>query len=174
MSEDAIVNRVAKSPLITLDLEEFYHTGERVELDIADQLYQGLILREKDFREYIKNEGWSDYEGKNVALTCSADAIVPTWAYMLLTTKLEKYCNMVVFGSKEVLEFALYKDTLSKINWETYNDKPVVVKGCGDLPVPDSAYVEITRLLTPYAKSIMYGEPCSTVPLYKKPKGAKI
>lgn len=174
MSQESIVNRVAKSPLITLDLEEFYHKGERIEIDIADQLYQGLILKEKDFREFVKTHNWSKYGGKNVFLTCSADAIVPTWAYMLLATRLEKFVNLVVLGSKEVLEFALYKNALSKIDWESYKDKPVVVKGCGDLPVPDSAYVEITRSLVPFAKTIMYGEPCSTVPLYKKPKEAKI
>lgn len=172
MSEE-IVNRVAKSPIITLNLEEYYHQGERIELDVADQLYQGLILREKDFREFVKTHDWTAYEGKNVVVHCSADAIVPTWAYMLIASKLEPIANMVVFGSHQVLEFALFQKSFEKIDWKEFVGRPVVVKGCGDLPISESIYVEVTRLLTPYAKSIMYGEPCSTVPIFKKPKVAK-
>ncbi len=174
MSEEAMIeNRVAKSPLITIDLEDYYHKGERIEFDIAPNLYQGLILREADFRAFVKEHDWSQYQGKNVAVFCSEDAIVPTWAFMLLTTKLEGVANMVVMGDLQMLEFALYKEVLAQIDAESFLDKPVVIKGCGDLPVPDSAYVELTRLLKPYAKSIMYGEPCSTVPLYKKPRKPK-
>lgn len=171
--EDQIINRVASSPLVTIDLEEYYHKGERITYDLAQNLFQGMILREKDLREFVKEHDWSQYQNKNVALTCSVDAIVPTWAYMLITTKLEGVANMVVLGDQATLEYALYKDALSKIQPESFADKPVVIKGCGKLPVPDSAYVELTWLLKPHVKSIMYGEPCSTVPLYKKPKSAK-
>ena len=171
--EGEIVNRVAKSPLITIDLEDFYHKGERVTYDIAENLFQGLILREKDFREFIKQHDWQQYDGKNINIICSAEAIVPTWAYMLLATKLEGVANMVVMGGKELLEYALFKQALEQINVQDYKGRPVVVKGCGDLPLSDALYVEITRLLKPVAKTIMYGEPCSTVPVYKKPREPK-
>ena len=171
MSEkDMIINRVANSPLVTFDLEEFYHSGERVLLDIADQLYEGLILKEKDFRSWVKDTEWSVYQDKNVAIWCSADAIIPTWAYMLLATRLSTYVHMVVFGTLEDLEKAIYQKALSAVDIEKYRDKKIVIKGCGKYQVPDSAYVEITRLLTPVASSIMYGEACSTVPLYKNPR----
>ena len=168
--EEGIVNRVAKSSIITFDLADYYHDGERVVYDLAQNLFQGMILREKDLREFVKEHDWSNYKGKNVALTCSADAIVPTWAYMLLTTKLEPYANMIVYGDRALLEYSLFKEALSKVAPESFENRPVVVKGCGDIPIPESAYVEITRLIRPYAKTIMCGEPCSTVPLYKKPK----
>jgi hypothetical protein len=168
--KDVIINRVASSPLITFDLEEFYHPGERVLIDIGDQLYQGLILKEKDFRAWVKAIDWSIYENQNVAIWCSADAIIPTWAYMLVATRISPYAHMVVFGTLEDLEKALYQNALSSINIEKFRGKKIVIKGCGKYQVPDAAYVEITRLLTPVASSIMYGEACSTVPLYKKPK----
>lgn len=168
--EDIIVNRVAKSGLLSLDLEDYYHTGERVVYDLKDNLFMGLILKEKDFREFIKAHDWSQYSDKNVAITCSEDAIVPTWAYMLLAIQLEPYAHMVVFGSLTDLETKLYEVALSKINFQEYEGKRVVVKGCSKVAVPTSAYVEVTRRLRPYAQSIMFGEPCSTVPLYKKPK----
>jgi hypothetical protein len=170
IEKDVIVNRVAKSPLVTFDLEEFHHPGKRVMLDISELLYQGLILKEKDFRNHVKNTDWSEYKDQNVAIWCSADAIIPTWAYMLLATRLAPYAHMVVFGILEDLETALYQKALSSINIEKYRDKKVVVKGCGRYDVPESAYVELTRLLTPVVSSIMYGEACSSVPLYKKPK----
>jgi hypothetical protein len=168
--ENEIVNKVSQSGLITIDLEEFYPEGERVLFDIKDHLFQGLILREKDFREFVKNEDWNKYKDKFVALTCSADAIVPTWAYMLLTSQLKPVAKKVVFGNLETLETILYNDVLSKINTDDYKDARVVIKGCGNLPVPKAAFVQITSLLQPVVKSIMYGEACSTVPLYKKPK----
>ncbi|MGZ4033256.1 MAG: DUF2480 family protein [Bacteroidia bacterium] len=168
--ENEIVNKVSQSGLITIDLEEFYPAGERIVFDIKDLLFQGLILREKDFREFIKNEDWNKYKDKYVALICSADAIVPTWAYMLLATQLEPVAKRVVFGDLETLETILYNEILSKINTDQYKDARIVIKGCGNLPVPKSAYVQITNILRPVAKSIMYGEPCSTVPLYKKAK----
>lgn len=167
---EEIVNRVAQSPLITFDLADYYHQGERVIYDVAENLFQGMILREKDFRAFVKEHDWAAYAGKNVAIMCSVEAIVPVWAYMLLTLKLEPYAHMVVFGTLEELESALFRNALKNIDLSVFEDKPVVVKGCGDLPIPTAAYVEVSRLLRPLAKSVMYGEPCSTVPLYKKPR----
>lgn len=167
---DEIVNKVAGSGLVTIDLEEFYPEGKRVVLDIRDQLFQGLLLREKDFREYIKQEDWSKYKDTYVAVTCSADAIIPTWAYMLLASALEPFAKKVVFGTAETLETVLYDELLRGLDVQQYKDARVVIKGCGNLPVPRAAYVELTRLLRPHVKSIMYGEPCSTVPIYKQPK----
>ena len=168
--EKEIINKVALSGIITINLEEFYPQGERVLFDIKEHLFQGLILKEKDFREFIKNEDWTKYTDKYVALICSADAIVPTWAYMLLATQIEPYVKKVVFGDLETLETVLYNEILNKLNMNAYKDARIVIKGCGDLPVPTAAYVEITRLLRSVAKSIMYGEACSMVPLYKQPK----
>jgi hypothetical protein len=168
--EETIINRVAKSGLISLDLEDFYDTGERVLYDLKDNLFMGLILKEKDFREFLKTHDWTQYAGKNVAITCTEDAVVPTWAYMLLAIQLEPYANLIVFGNLQDLEQKLYDEALSKINFEEYTGAKVVVKGCSKVAVPTTAYVEVTRRLRPYAQSIMFGEPCSTVPLYKKPK----
>ena len=162
------VNKVAASGLITLNLEEYLHQGERVVYDIKDNLFHGLMLREKDFREFIKNNDWSVYSGKNVAIICSADAIVPTWAYMLLANKMKPFANEVVFGSLEILEAVLFTKALAKIDLNAFAGERVVVKGCADIELPVTAYVEITNLLTPVVKSIMYGEPCSTVPIYKR------
>ena len=167
MENELIINRVANSGLITLDLEEYYHPGERVIYDLSDNLFHGLILKEKDFRAFLKDNDWSAYQDKNVALICSADAIVPTWAYMLLTIALGPYAHMVVFGDLDALESALFREALSKINLEDFQQAKVVIKGCSKHPVPISAYVEVTRLLQPVVQSLMYGEPCSTVPLYK-------
>jgi hypothetical protein len=169
MSED-IINKVAQSGLLEFNLEDYYASGERVLLDIKDQLFQGLILKEKDFREFVKQEDWNKYTGKLVAITCSADAIVPTWAYMLLSSSLAPFSKKCVFGNLELLETVLYSETLASLPLEPFRDARVVIKGCSNLPVPVSAYVEITRLLRPVAKSIMYGEPCSTVPIFKKAK----
>jgi hypothetical protein len=168
--EETIINRVAKSGLISLDLEDFYDTGERVLYDLKDNLFMGLILKEKDFREFLKTHDWTQYAGKNVAITCTEDAVVPTWAYMLLAIQLEPYANLIVFGNLQDLEQKLYDEALAKINFEEYTGAKVVVKGCSKVAVPTTAYVEVTRRLRPYAQSIMFGEPCSTVPLYKKPK----
>lgn len=170
METEEITNRVATSGIISLDLEDLYDRGERVLFDIKDNLFQGMILREKDFREFLKSNDWSVYQGKNVAIICSEDAIVPTWAYMLLAIHLEPYANKVVFGDLDQLEDKLFSDAIQKINPEEYRGKRVVVKGCSKFPVPISAYVDITTLLKPVAQSLMFGEPCSTVPLYKKPK----
>jgi len=166
--QENIVNKVASSGLVTLNLEEYFHKGERLVYDIKDNLFHGLILKEQDFRAFIKAHNWEQYQGKNIAITCSADAIVPTWAYMLLANKMKPYANELVFGDLETLETILYTKALAKIDINAFAGERVVVKGCADLEVPVSAYVEITALLTPVAKSIMYGEPCSTVPIYKR------
>jgi len=166
--QENIVNRVAQSGLISLDPAELYPAGDRVLYDIKDNLFQGLILREKDFREFIKQHDWSRYQGKHVAITCSVDAIVPSWAYMLLGNKMAPFAATVVFGNLEQLETVLFDRAVAKLNIEKYRDERVVIKGCGDIPVPVSAYVELTTKLTGVAKSIMYGEPCSTVPIYKR------
>lgn len=163
-----LINKVAQSSLVEFNLEDYFPQGERILLDISNQLFQGLILREKDFREFVKNEDWNKYQNKYVAITCTADAIVPTWAFMLLTTALTPYAKNIFFGDLKTLETVLFHEALAKINIADYADKRIVIKGCSNLPVPESAYVEITKLLQPVAKSIMYGEPCSTVPLYKK------
>ena len=172
--EPLFVNRVANSGLVTLNLEEFIHSGERALYDIKDNLFHGLILREKDFREFIKTHDWARYDGQNVAIVCSADAIVPTWAYMLLAIKLQNHAHRYVFGDLGALQQALFQEAIAGLDAEEYRDAKVVVKGCGDKPVPTFAYVAIMQKLLPVTSSIMYGEPCSTVPLYKKPKAALI
>ena len=172
--EPLFVNRVANSGLVTLNLEEFIHAGERVLYDIKDNLFHGLILREKDFREFIKTHDWAQYDGQNVAIVCSADAIVPTWAYMLLAIKLQNHAHRYVFGGLGALEQSLFEEAIAGLDAEAYRDAKVVVKGCGDKPVPTFAYVAIMQKLLPVTSSIMYGEPCSTVPLYKKPKAAAV
>lgn len=166
--QENIVNRVAQSGLISLDPAELYPAGERVVYDIKDNLFHGLMLREKDFREFVKQHDWSQYQDKHVAITCSSDAIVPTWAYMLLANKMAPYASTVVFGNLEALETVLFDRALAKLDIEKYRDERVVIKGCGDIYVPVAAYVELTAKLTAVAKSIMYGEPCSTVPIYKR------
>ena len=163
-----IENKVEKSGLITLNLEDYYCKGERVEFDIATVLFQGLILREKDFRAFISTHNWSAYQDKYVALKCSADAIVPLWAYMLLASALEPYAKKVVFGNLDTLETLLYTEKLQNINPQEYKDERVIIKGCSKYPVPASAYVMLTSMLKPVVKSIMFGEACSTVPIFKK------
>ena len=170
---ESLVNKVSESGIITLNLEEYYPKGETAVFDMKDHLFMGLILKEKEFREALKNMDLSVYEKKNVALTCSVDAVIPMWAYMLAASYLEPVANDIVFGDKEFLHKTIFLQNLSKINYADYADKRVVIKGCGDLPVPEAAYVAITKLLRPVAKSIMYGEPCSTVPIYKQPKITK-
>lgn len=166
--QENIVNKVAASGLITFNLEDYFHKGERLVYDIKDNLFHGLILKEQDFRAFIKTHDWQQYAGKNIAITCTADAIVPTWAYMLLANKMKPYANEVVFGNLDTLETVLYTKALGKVNVADFAGERVVIKGCADLEVPVSAYVEITAMLTPVAKSIMYGEPCSTVPIFKR------
>jgi hypothetical protein len=169
--EEQIINKVANSALITFNLEDYYETGDRILLDIKDQLYEGLILREKDFRDFIKIHDWTQYENKLVAITCSTDAIIPTWAYMLLAIALKPFARRVIFGSLQELEIENYRNALSKIQWSDFKDAKIVIKGCSKVDVPVAIYVEVVNQLKPYASSLMFGEPCSTVPLFKKSKG---
>lgn len=163
-----IFNKVASSGIISIDLEELYPQGERMLFDLKDFLYEGLILREKDFREQLKSHDWSRYSGKFIAVDCTADAIIPTWAYMLIATRLEPVAKKIVFGTLAQLEDVLFKEVIDALPLTDYTDQRVVIKGCSKVPVPVSAYVNITTRLRPIAKSIMFGEPCSTVPVYKK------
>ena len=167
MSEP-FVNKVAESGLITLDLEKFYPKGETAVFDLKDHLFMGLILKEKDFREALKKLDWSVYQDKNVALTCSADAIIPVWAWMLAVSYLQPVAKEVVMGDEKELHRSLYLKNIDAIDINEFAGQRVVIKGCGETPIADYVYMEITKKLRPVVKSIMYGEPCSTVPVYKK------
>jgi hypothetical protein len=166
--ENTIVNKVAESALTSIDLEEFYPKEDTAIFDLKDHLFMGLILKEKDFRTTLSNTDWDQYRGKNVAITCSTDAIIPMWAYMLAASNLQPMANEIFFGDEKQLQQSILLKNIAKINGEDYLDKRVVVKGCGDVAIPEAAYVEITNKLRPFVKSIMYGEPCSTVPIYKR------
>ena len=166
--QENIVNKVAQSSLLSFDLATLYTPGERIVYDIKDNLFHGLMLKEKDFREFLKDNDWSVYQNKNVAVICSSDAIVPTWAYMLLVTKLVPFAANVFFGDVEQMEIYLYNNAIQKLDAEIFKDQKVVIKGCGDIFVPIAAFVALTAKLTTVVKSIMYGEPCSTVPLFKR------
>lgn len=165
---DAIVNKVAESGLITLDLEAYYPQGDIAVFDLKDYLFMGLILKEKDFRAALQQLDWNQYKGKNVAILCSADAVIPMWAYMLVAVYLEPVAAAFAFGTPEEARRQIFITNLQQINPTDFSDKRIVVKGCGDVPIGEFAYMEISRRLRPVAKSIMYGEPCSTVPIYKK------
>jgi hypothetical protein len=165
--EETIVNRVSTSGLISLDLEDLYAPGERITYDLKQNLFMDLILKEKDFRTFLKENDWSLYQDSHVAIVCSADAIVPTWAYMLLATYLEPYVKTLVFGDLDELENRIYGEIFDKLDWTPYQDARVVVKGCSKIKIPISVYVELSQRLKPMVKSLMFGEPCSTVPLYK-------
>ena len=168
---EEIVNRVAKSPLISVDLEEYLHQGEKVVFDLKEVLFQGMILREKDFRDFIKTNDWSAYQDKNVGLICSVDAIVPTWAYMLLTTTIKAFANVVTFGDENEIEKALITQAIENcLEDQDFTDKKVVIKGCGDIHNVEYAYTRITDKLFSKVTSLMYGEPCSTVPIFKRKK----
>jgi hypothetical protein len=166
MAEE-ILNRVKASNLVILDLEELYPTGERVLFDLKPLLFQELVLKEKDFRDFIRSHDWSQYQDKHVAIFCSADAIVPTWAFMLVSISLQPFATSIIFGKEEELENYLFQNVLSKIDLEKFRGAKVVVKGCSKVNVPVNAYVRVASLLRPVASSIMFGEPCSTVPLFK-------
>jgi hypothetical protein len=165
---DLIENKIANSGLITIDLELLSHAGERVLFDIKDWLFRELILKEKDFREFIKTHDWMQYQNKNIAFYCSTDAIVPTWAYMLLAAAVQQYANRFIFGDLHQLEITLYNDAIAQINENDYTDKRIIIKGCSHNEMPVSAYVEISNKLLPVVKSLMYGEACSNVPIFKK------
>ncbi|HEY0749553.1 MAG TPA: DUF2480 family protein [Chitinophagaceae bacterium] len=165
---DAIINKVASSGLITLDLEQYLPKGEFMAFDLKDHLFMGLILKEKDFREALKNMDWSVYEGKNVYITCTADAVIPMWAYMLAMTYLQPLAKDVYAGDEKEMFRHLVLKNLGKMDINPFLDQRVVIKGCGDEPVENYAYAEIVRILRPIVKTIMYGEPCSTVPVFKR------
>ncbi|MBK6776902.1 MAG: DUF2480 family protein [Flavobacteriales bacterium] len=168
MSE--IINKVATSGIITLDLEEIYPQGERAVFDLKPLLWQEIALKEEDLRTFAKTQDWSQYKDKFVAVHCSADAIIPTWAFMLVATHLQPHAVFVTQGDADQLERAVFTRFVQQLDVEPYRNARVVVKGCSKLPVPLNAYVELSAKLLPVVKSLMFGEPCSTVPLYKAPK----
>lgn len=165
---DEIVNRVANSKLIVVDLEDYYPKGERTLFDIKDWLYEGLVLRERDFRDYVNEHDWSQYKDHYVAMTCTSDAIVPAWAFMLLTMHLQPFAKQIVIGSLEQLETSIFQDVITNLDISEFIDKPLIIKGCSNKPVPANAYILLSQKLKPIARSIMYGEACSSVPLYKR------
>ena len=162
-----IINRVANSKLVTINLEDYYPEGKRVLFDIKDWLFEGFVLREKDFRNQVSEFDWSQFKDNYVALTCSSDAIIPGWAFMLLSIQLEPYAKKIIIGNLETLETSIYQDVLKNLDVSEFKDKPIIIKGCSKKPVPQNAYIMLATKLKPVAKSIMYGEACSSVPLYK-------
>jgi hypothetical protein len=168
MKTGEIVNRVANSVLVTIDLEEYYPSGERLLFDIKDWLYEGLVLREKEFRALIDAHDWSIYKNQYIALHCTSDAIIPGWAYMLIRLQLSGIAKQVVVGNLETLETTLYQKIIANLELDYCANKPVIIKGCSNKPVPQNAYLFLIDKLYPIAKSILYGEACSSVPLYKK------
>jgi hypothetical protein len=165
-----IVNKVAQSALKTFNLEEYYPKGDRHMIDIKDWLFEGIILKEKEFRASLKEHDWSQYKNSYIALHCSSHAIVPGWAYLLITSYLQPVAKKIVYGDLEFLNAMLYQEVLNDVDISDYKDKPVIIKGCSQKPVPENAYLLALQKLQPVAKSIMYGEACSAVPLYKRPK----
>ena len=165
---DVFVNKVAESGIITLDLEAYYPKEEVLVFDMKEYLFMGLILKEKDFREALKVLDTAVYKDKIAAITCTADAVIPMWAYMLAASALQPVVKEIVFGNEETAKKNILLKNINTINVEEFTDKRVVIKGCGEVPVSEDAYIEITKLLRPVTKSIMYGEPCSTVPVFKK------
>lgn len=166
--ENDIVNRVEKSGLIQVSLDDFYPKGERVIFDIKELLHEGFVLIEKPFREFVKNNHWKMFKDKYVAIACSTDAIVPLWAYMLISSQLKPFAKKVVLGNETDLEKAIFQDVLNHHDFSIYQDKGVIVKGCGKFPIPETVFVDFTYRLQEYAKTIMFGEACSAVPLYKR------
>jgi len=166
--DEVFVNKVSESALITINLEDYYPAEAVAVFDMKDYLFMGLILKEKDFREALKNLDLAVFTGKAVAVTCSADAVIPMWAYMLVASYLQPVAKEVVFGTQEELIKQLLLKNIEALPILEFTDKRVVIKGCGDLPIGEAAYLQATKLLRPVAKSIMYGEPCSTVPIFKK------
>lgn len=165
---DPIVNRVAESELITLDPSTYFPRGKTAVFDLKDHLFMGMILKEKDFREALRKTDWSVYNDKHIALTCSTDAIIPVWAWMLAVSYLQPVAREIIMGDEKELHKQLFLKNLSAIDINEFADKKVVIKGCGETPIGDYVYMELTKKLRPVVKSIMYGEPCSTVPVYKK------
>lgn len=168
--ESTLVNRVAASGLITIDLTDYLPTSDMAVFDLKDYLFREMILREKDFRTAVAEHDWSTYQDKTLLVFCSSDAIIPMWAYMLVATKAAPYVKDIFQGNEKAYAHHYLYQQLAKIDWSEYVDQRIVIKGCGDRPVPAGAYLEITRRLVPVAKSVMYGEPCSTVPIFKQKK----
>jgi hypothetical protein len=166
--EDEILNKVEQSGLVPIDLEAFYPKGQRVVFDLTAWLYEDVILREKDFRERAKNHDWGQYANKHVAITCTADAIVPLWAFMLVSSELEPHAATIVHGDLEKLESVLYRQFMDGHDFSQYADKRLIIKGCSKKPVPTDAFVEFVKRAQPFARSILFGEPCSTVPVFKR------
>ena len=165
---DEIINKVAQSKLVTFNLEDYYPEGKRHLLDISEWLFEGFLLKEKDFREIAKNHNWQQYTNAYVALTCSTDAIIPAWAYMLLTTYLSPVSKKIIIGNLEQLETVIYQNIINNLDLSKLKDLPVIIKGCSNKPVPQNAYILLIKKLQPIVKSIMYGEACSSVPLFKR------
>lgn len=165
--EEEIINRVANSTLVTLNLEDYYPEGKRIVFDIKDWLHEGFVLREKNFRTQVAAFDWSQYQNNYVALTCSTDAIIPGWAFMLISLQLEPYAKKTIIGNLETLETSIYQDVINKLDVSEFEGKPIIIKGCSKKPVPQNAYIMLASKLKPIAKSIMYGEACSSVPLFK-------
>jgi hypothetical protein len=168
--ENEITNRIENSNLIQVNLDEYYPKGERVIIDLKANLQEELALIEKDFRAFVSTNDWSIYQDKYVGIVCTADAIVPLWAFMLIASKLQPYVKKVVFGNQSELEKAIFSDVLLEIDFTQFQDKNVIVKGCGNHPIPESVFVEFTIKLQDFAKNIMFGEACSAVPLFKRKK----
>ena len=169
MAEE-IINRVANSKLITIDLEAFYPSGNRVVFDIKDWLFEEIILKEKDFRASVSQHDWTQYKDSYVALTCSSDAIIPSWAFLLISSVIVPYAKKVVIGNLELLETVIYQEIIQNLAIDEFKDKPIIIKGCADKPIPPSAFSFLIEKLQHVAKSILYGEACSSVPLYKAKK----
>ena len=165
---DSIQNKVTESGLVTINLEDYFPEGERMLFDLKPWLFEELILREKDFRENLKLHDWTQYQSKFVAVICSADAIVPAWAFMLLFSHMEPFAKKIVFGDLKRLEEEIFEDVINKIDIESFRDQRLIIKGCSKKEIPLFTYSALTAKLRPVAKSIMYGEPCSTVPIYKR------
>lgn len=168
--QEEIINRISNSKLKTFDLEEIYPEGKRVVFDIKDWLFQEIILKETDFRASVKNHDWSQYKHSFVAVTCSVDAIIPSWAFMLVASEMIPFANKVVIGTLELLETVIYQELINFLDFKEFANCPVIIKGCANKPIPNSAYAFLIAKLQPIAKSIMFGEACSTVPLYKSKK----
>jgi hypothetical protein len=168
--EDEIINKVATSKLEVFDLEDYYPKGIRSQVDISQWLIEGFLLKEKDFREHLKNHDWQQYQDHFVAINCSTDAIVPAWASILVTIQLAPFAKKIIDGTIDDLNAALYEELLSKIDYSTYVNKSIIIKGCSQKPVPVRAYILAAKNLQPFSRSIMYGEACSAVPLYKAKK----
>lgn len=171
--EQPIVNRVANSGLITLNLEEHFPQREIVSFDLKDYLFMEMILKERDFRTALKEHDWTRYEGKILTIFCSADAIIPVWAYMLTAAYAEPYAADIYQGTPEDYLKSVYRELIQSTDYSRYDGKRIVIKGCSNKPVPPAAYLALTAALRPYAQSIMYGEPCSTVPIFKRPRVKK-